>query len=67
MIPDLFFDCEDLTQINSLVKELWEKHPQYTETDIRRAIKDCCDKLKGTPTKEEFFECVSGSIRWINM
>jgi hypothetical protein len=67
MTPNSLFDCKDNSQINSLIKELWKKHPQYTETDIRRAIKECCDKLKDPILKEELIECVSSNIRWLNI
>ena len=46
------FDCNDLTQFESLVKELWKIYPQYTDTDIGRAIKVCCDNLKTPTTKK---------------
>jgi hypothetical protein len=67
MTPDAFFDCKDTAQVDSLVKELWKKFPQYTETDIRRAIKVCCDNLKDQTTKEKFIECAESNLHWLDI
>jgi hypothetical protein len=67
MTSESTFDCNDLTQIESLVKELWKIYPQYTDTDIRRAIKVCYDNFKTPTTKEKFMECVGNNIRWLNI
>ncbi len=67
MEQDSSFDCNNITQFNELVKEMWKKHPQYTETDIRRAIKVCCDNTKAPTEKEKFIVCIENNLHWLNM
>jgi hypothetical protein len=53
-----FFACSESWEVNYLKNLIKEKHSKFSEDQILKAIKNCCETNKAPHPRKEFTECV---------
>jgi hypothetical protein len=57
------FECNEVWEVNYLVKATIKAYPEFSEPDIRSAITQCCGKVGSPYPRKEFIACVINRLR----
>ena len=57
-----FFSCEEVWEVDYLVKKIKKHEPYKTEDAIRKAIASCCLTIPAPRPREKFVKCVMGKL-----
>jgi hypothetical protein len=56
--------CEEPWEVDYILKVIRRDHPTIAETNIRKAISECCKTIQAPRFRDQFLNCLE---RWLNI
>jgi hypothetical protein len=57
-----YFSCEETWEVEYLIKYIKKHYPLHADSQIRSAIKVCCNSTNAPRPRREFIDCVVSKL-----